>query len=199
MKVKKPLLKPSKMQTQKKNFPSAGKFDRNGSTYKHEIFLSNGIVLTGYSKSLYYPEKQDKIVLLQDIILRLYHNGYFNKSDKIIFYELDLFSKDKLEIFTLTPTTYTFGSLEKFVLNDRINAFITKFYAHMKVNRVTDNIKNKGVSKTEEELFCIKQKRFSDFPTLIEFVNKCFKNGHNKDVVMHFYRQYTDKWLANSY
>lgn len=183
---------------QKKNFPSAGKFDRNGSTYKHEIYLTNGITLTGYSKSLYYPEKQDKIVLLQDIILRLFHNGYFSKSDKIIFYELDLFSKEKNEIFTLSPTGYSFGNLEKFVLNDRINSFITKFYAQLKANRVTDNIKNKAVSKNEDELFSIATKRFPNYPTLIEFVNKCFKNGHSNEVVMQFYRKYTEKWLPNA-
>lgn len=181
----------------KKTFPGAGKFDPINSTYKHEIYLTTGRKLTGYSKSLLFPEMQDKIVLLERVILRLFNNGYLSKSDKIEFYLKNLTTTDDL-ILTLFPTSYTFGNnATQLIFNERFNQFIEKFYLGIKSkNMVTKDLTHYPITKEQEQIFSLDYKRFKTERELINFITQKQKEGHEREYCMHFYRAYKEKYLT---
>lgn len=186
----------------KTNFKGAGQFDPINSTYKHEIFLLNSKKLTGYSKSLYYAEKQDKTVLLEDIIVRLFNKGYLlpDRTEKIIFYKRDFLTRNDEEVFTLYPNKFTFGKLPQFVLNDRLNQFIRRFYKQIEEKKiVTKSLKHRAMTADEQILFSTEHKRFHTLEQLHEFVLKQFKNGYPEGLVMGFYNKYIEKYLSHSY
>lgn len=186
----------------KTNFKGAGEFDSTNSTYRHEIYLVNGKRLTGYSKSKYYAEKQDKIVLLEDIIIRLFNKGYLqpDRTEKITFYTRDFVSGQLDEVFTLLPASFTFGNNPKFVLNDRLNQFIVRFYKSVREKKtISPTIKHKAITVEEQILFSLERKRFISLEQLHEFVLKQFKNGYPEGLVMGFYNNYKEKYLSNPY
>lgn len=186
----------------KSNFKGAGEFDSINSTYKHEICLLNGKKLTGYSKSKYYAEKQDKIVLLEDIIIRLFNKGYLqpDRTEKITFYRMDTLTRQLDEVFTLTPSSFTFGNIPMYVLNDRLNQFIKKFYNAIREKKfITKDLKHKAMTQEEQVLFSLERKRFSSHDQLHEFVLKQFQNGYPQGLVMGFYDNYRAKYLSSSY
>jgi len=186
----------------KPNFKGAGEFDPINSTYKHQIYLINGKILTGYSKSKYYAEKQDKIVLLEDIVLRLYNKGYLqpDKTKEIVFYSIDTLTRQSEEVITLTPKDYSFGSNPKFTLNERLCQFFKRFYIQLNERKfITKDIKHRPITQHEQQIFDLTRKRFATIEQLHEFVLKQFQNGYPQGLVMGFYDQYRSKWLSNSY
>lgn len=83
-----------------------GQFERNGSTFKHEITTHAGTKLTGYSKPRNQPEPADKQVLLTKVIGRL-HRNYLVKGGKIVFYRIyDANPANDEEIVTLYKERY---------------------------------------------------------------------------------------------
>lgn len=181
----------------KKTFPGAGKFDPINSTYLHKIYLKDGgRTLTGYSKSLYYAEMQDKIVCLQSVIRRLFQNGYLEKSTKIEFF-LNSVSKENELILTLYSEEFRFMDNPKFVLNERLNTFLNKLYQYIKEKKIiTSEIMSKPMTFSENEIFSLSYKRFENERKLIEFVTEKRKEGHAEGLVMQFYREYKKKFLV---
>ncbi len=55
-------------------------WDRAHSTFLRIIYLMNGYTLVGYSKKVGRNEKQDKIDLLTNWILRDLKNGYLDRA-----------------------------------------------------------------------------------------------------------------------
>lgn len=66
--------------------PAKFRGDRRNATYRHQIYLDNGIVLTGYSVSQGRNEPLNKETCLTDSVLRLIHNGYVFKAYYLAFY-----------------------------------------------------------------------------------------------------------------
>ncbi len=83
-----------------------GKFERTGSTFKHEIITHAGAKLTGYSKPQHQPEPADKQVLLTKIIGRLYRK-YLDKGGSITFFRVyDANPANDEEIATIFKDRY---------------------------------------------------------------------------------------------
>jgi hypothetical protein len=183
-----------------KFFPGQGKWDPINSTYRHDIILLNGYKITGYSKGLLHSEMQDKIVLLQRIILRLYKSDkqYFSpkKLLRIEFYKRDLLHEDEL-IFILGPDSFQFGNSEHFIMNESLNQFLVKFYKAIKEGKIiSKELFNKPKYQTEADAFSLKHKRFLTEPDTLEYCFKKIREGFPEGLVMNFFRNYRSKYLT---
>lgn len=186
------------MQVAKKTFPGAGKFDSINSTYKHEILLHNGFVLTGYSKGLLSKEPQDKTVVLIKVILRLYNSGYLDKSVRIDFHLKDFLNASHELVLTLYPRSYSFGNNQKYTLNTKLNTFLNKFYMQVKTGTVdTKSLIPTKIIQTEEEIFSLQRRRFNSEPELLEFIIKKKAEGYEDGLIMRFFYKYRERYLQN--
>jgi len=144
-------------------------FDSIESTYKHLIYTNQGkkYILTGYSKGDGLPERKDKEILIQKVVLRLINRGYLQKSDKIEFYKKNYIDNrhDQL-LFIMYP--------DRFEYTDSI-VWIIPF-----LEKVYENILQKN--KLEESIIIDRAKGFKKIGLDIEFFKdscfdlECFKN-----------------------
>ncbi len=180
----------------KKSFPGSGKFDPINSTYKHEIFLTNGRKLTGYSKSLFYAEMQDKTVLLESIILRLFNNGYFDpkRMQKIEYYRKEFMKPDEL-IFILTPTDLRMGNNDSIIEDQRLQTFLSNFYKQIHAgNVVTKDIKDPAKHQNVDDIMTVTRRIFKNERELLEFVTKKIAEGIPQGVCMDYFHKYKEKF-----
>lgn len=188
------------MQSAKKTFPGAGKFDSINSTYKHEIILKNGTVLTGYSKGLLQNEMPDKTILLQKVILRLINKGYLDprKTIRIDFYLKSFLQNNDDLILSLEPLSYALIG-DQFIMNEKLNAFFKRLYMDLRQGKiVTKDLADKRNVIFEEDIFQLRSKRFDNEDQLREFCIKKIKEGHAEGIVRNFYRKYLAKFLSQS-
>lgn len=183
----------------KKTFPGAGRFDSINSTYKHEIFLKNGKILTGYSKGLLQTEMADKTVLLEKVIIRLINNGYLDgsKVSRIDFYLKSFLNNNDNLILSLEPLSYVVTD-EKYILNERLNSFLKKLYMQLRTGKIiTQDIIHKRNLIFEQDIFSLKSKRFNDIDTLTDFCIKKVKDGYEESQVKLFFYKYKSKFFSN--
>lgn len=182
----------------KKQFPGSGKFDSVNSTYKHQIYLTNGKKLSGYSKALLYPEMQDKIVLLERMILRLFNSGYFDplRTYKIEYYKKEFMKPDEL-IFTLYPTEISYADNPDFISDKRLNAFFKKFYDSIEAQKiVTKDITHNAIYKKVDDILTLDYKRFKTERELLDFIGKKLIEGLEHGSVMNFFFKYKERYLT---
>lgn len=181
---------------QTKKFPGMGQFDPINSTYRSEILLLNGHRLDGYSKSKLYPEPQDKTVMLEKWILRLYKKGYFDKMHRIDFYHKSFSGQDEL-VFTLYPREYTMQSHTKHVLDKRLIQFLTTLYIQVNKGELDISVlTHKAKRQNEQEIFSLDYKRFKTEQELLEFILKRKDEGHPDGLVMGFFHKYKQRYLV---
>jgi hypothetical protein len=109
-------------------------WDTFNSTFRHQINFTNGKSIIGYSRRRGFTEQQDKIVLLEGVICRLYQNKYLSSNtESIHFYLNQPVTQDHELVLTLSPSDYSFGKVEKFYLSDRLNEFLKKLQKHPKI------------------------------------------------------------------
>jgi hypothetical protein len=181
-----------------KKFPGMGQFDSVNSTYHHVIYLTNGKKLDGYSKSKLYPEMQDKIVLLEKIILRLYNSGYF-KPDRVT--RIEYYRKNFLEgtqdlILVLEPERFHLSDDETLVMSPRFQGFLNKFYLQVRSGTVSADIVHKAIRIKEADVFSLEYRRFKTEPELLEFILSLKKLQYPDSMIMAFYYKYKEKFLS---
>lgn len=176
-----------------KNFfdSNHGKFDSINSTYKHEIYLSNGKILTGYSKGLNLPELHDKDTLVQRVIRRLYGNGYLHKKSEgtaketlYIHFYLNQAADDEW-FLTLLPLDYQLSP--EWINNEILVSFLKRFY-----EQVRSGVERKNLVKEprQRDLLSLNQK-FSSTNELLDYCNQLeHKYGLPHGIVQNFYREY---------
>lgn len=188
------------MNTPKKQFPGAGKFDSINSTYKHEIILKNGKTLTGYSKGLLQNEMLDKTVLLEKVILRLINNGYLDgqKTIRIDFYLKSFLANNDDLILSIEPISYVVTN-DNYILNERLNSFLKRLYQQLRQGKiVTKDLADKRNIKNEEEVFDLSKKRFNDEHELLEYAIKRVKEGYPEGNVKRYFYKYKQQYLSSS-
>jgi hypothetical protein len=187
------------MQNTSKQFPGCGKWDRINSTYKHEIFLKNGKKLDGYSKGLLTNEMQDKTVLLETIIVRLFNKGYLDpqRTSQIDFYFKSYLGDTNEIILSLKPLEYqVFHS--KLITNERIVRFLSRFYDQIKRGKIiTKELTDKPYRKNEVDLFSLSEKRFKNQSELLDWIIKKGKEGFSEGQLQNYFYKYTEKFLSN--
>ncbi len=142
-------------------------FDSIESTYKHIIYTNQGkkYQLTGYSKGAGLPERKDKEILLQKVILRLLNRNYLKCSDQIEFYIKNYLDNrhDEL-ILRMKPEGYEI--VKRF---EWMEPFLEKVYKIIKGNSILDeNIivdRAKGFKKIGLDIFLYREicKDLSEF------------------------------------
>ncbi|PRY47142.1 hypothetical protein CLV58_101208 [Spirosoma oryzae] len=155
--------------TQKKKFVG----DKEGSTYRWELRLTNGYTFDGYSKNVGQAEKQDKEALLQDCIARLLNNGYLDKCFLMSFYRREFLHRDK-------DTLLLQMHYERYEAFDRLKFSLptTEFLDRIYKARLTGTGLNykeylpsrPGFRHTEKTDFEFSKTRF---PTIEHLVNHC--------------------------
>ena len=165
-----------------------GKFDPINSTYRHEIYLRNGKVLTGYSKGLNVNEMPDKDRLIQVVIGRLYRNGYLHpksvgyaqETNEIIFYFNDPVEPDW--ICSLYPRSYRLAPGQadnKLLIN-----FLNRFYEQIKTGKERKNL----VKEPRHQKLLDKSRRFKSEQELLSFVNEAIdKYGIPNEIAKRYY------------
>ncbi len=188
------------MNTPKKHFPGAGKFDSINSTYKHEIILLNGKGLTGYSKGLLQNEPHDKTVLLEKVILRLINNGYLDgkKTKRIDFFLKSFLNNNDDLILSLEPLSYIVTN-EDYILNARLNAFLKRLYMQLRQGKiVTKDLADKRIIVNEEEIFDLSKPRFKDTIELYEWGIKRVSEGFPHGRVKLYIYKYQEVYPFNT-
>jgi hypothetical protein len=173
-------------------FPGFGKWDRENSTYRHEIYLKGRNFLVGYSKGWNVPEPPDNIQTLQGVISRL-HVKYLNpiRTESIHFYHNN--SRDIL--FILYPDWYSILHPD-YNLHPKFEPFLKRLYTMRRDGKiVTEQLKDRFYGTRENELFSVHKERFKNLDTLTDFCIKMQGKGHNRDQVVSFYNAYRQKWL----
>lgn len=187
------------MQTASKSFPGCGKWDRINSTYKHEIYLVNGKKLDGYSKGLLTNEMQDKTVLLETIIVRLFNKGYLDplRSLQINFYFKSYLGDTDEEILILKPKEYRLKH-QKLISNERIVRFLERFYKQINQGKIiTKDLTDKPYRKNEVDLFSLSEKRFKNQSELLNWMLEKGKEGAPQGQLLNYFHKYTEKYLSN--
>lgn len=167
-----------------------GKFDSVNSTYRHQIYLTNGKILTGYSKGLNLPELKDKDTLIQRVIVRLYRNGYLHINSVgtpketvcIHFYMNDPIDNDW--IFTLFPNDYKVCPewLDKYTF---IN-FLKRFYEQKRTGIERKNL----VKEPRQKDFLSLSIKFDTIESLTDYCHDLeHRYGLPHGLVMKFYRE----------
>ena len=189
----------------KKNSP---KFDPYNSTYRHRILFADGVKeLIGYSNKQGWIEREDKIIVLINYILRLYKAGYLDRynytKDKIECIEFYANDDSNTRIFTLF---YSYCEWEPSMIGrkdfGRLITFIERFYEMVE--------KNTSPSKIYETLY-YRGRRKRTAPLDLEihrFQNEADLMRHCQSVVERelaepseveaFFRKYRDKYLTGS-
>ncbi|MFN8436102.1 MAG: hypothetical protein U0V72_00580 [Cytophagales bacterium] len=154
--------------------------DREHSTYRHEIYIiGKASPLVGYSKKAGLSEKENKLQLLKDIVLRLIlnKNNYLDQSYAITFYKSDLYGRnDEREVLTVTKTGWQLK--HDYENNYDLNKFLTELYEAMKKgDKITLHKMDKNPAKganyfdfslhfdTEKDLkeYCVKLEKVYGF------------------------------------
>ncbi|MEP0366866.1 MAG: hypothetical protein ABJN36_11395 [Cyclobacteriaceae bacterium] len=182
-----------------------GDWDKIGSTYKQIIVFTSGKALVGFSKKIGFHERNDKIDLLTNWILRMYRDGYLNMKnptrteiDRIEYY-------NNLNGQHLMNLRYEYPEVlcDDINLNNeyykKLRVFINKFYDKVGTGVADHEIYRQLYVKTRKgkitnDLISIDQKRFE---------NKDQLNLYARDLinirkmpfgeVEHFVRKYCQK------
>lgn len=101
--------------------------DKGRSTYRWEIYLSNGIVLDGYSAVNNHAENADKELLFNGIVARLMNNGYLDKSYILRFFKQSFSGRDNDElVLQMNADGYELSGC--FINNPIIETFLMKVF-----------------------------------------------------------------------
>jgi hypothetical protein len=181
-----------------KTFPGCGKWDRINSTYKHEIYLANGKKLDGYSKGLLTNEMQDKTVLLETIIVRLFNKGYLDPKRTLrieFFFKAYLGDSNEIALL-LRPTDYSLVH-PKLITNERLVRFLQRFYDQMNRGKIiTKDLTDKPYRRNEQDIFSLNEKRFKSQTELLDFIVKKSNEGFPDGQLQNFFFKYTEKYLS---
>lgn len=181
----------------KKSFPGSGRFDPINSSFKHRIHLQNGKELTGYSKSLLFPETPDKTVLLERVIVRLINNGYLqpDRTKYIEFFLNTPLLPTEQRVITLFPDRYIIGDVQQYIQDHRLYTFITRMYDQIRKGEIVTKSLQHKATVTASNLFDTSRKRFNTEEELHGFVVKQLQSGHPNGQVLNFYHKYRAQWM----
>ncbi len=176
-------------------------FDSIESTYMHKLYTNQGKknLLHGYSKGNGLPERKDKEILLQKVILRLINRGYLFRCDKMEFYKKNYLdnSHDKL-ILVIYPDKYDLDESIEWII-----PFMEKVYDNiLKQIALNDSIiveRAKGFKKIGLDIELYRE----ICNTVEEFKSKLAElkvSGEIPENVLHkFYFTYENEFKIKSY
>jgi hypothetical protein len=187
---------------QKKNKFEANrdKWDPLHSTFKWNIYLANGKILTGYSKHSVSNERMDKDILLQKCIVRLYNAGYLHKkslgtekeTDAIYFYDNQKLNEPHFLVMYMEA--YELSDIQ----NTKLVKFMSRIYEMMEGKRGYLNLIDDDKAKTGDVL-ALDKPRFPDISSLNRYCAMLIKNNtREKSEVDHFYKRYKELYLGSS-
>lgn len=184
-----------------------GDWDKTGSTYKQIIVFSSGKVLVGFSKRMGFHERNDKIDLLTNWILRMYRDGYLEKNnqnktdiDRIEYY-INFRGQHLMNLYYKYPE-YMLDDL--IIENEykKLVIFLKKFYDMIDKGIQADEIyrklytKNRSSSATHDHL-SLDKKRFDTLEHLRRYANDLkLERIRPPGEVDHFVIKYCEKFFG---
>jgi len=181
-------------------------WDKSNSTYMRIIYLKNGYTLTGYSKKVGRNERQDKVDLLTNWMLRDLKSGYLDiktTNPKIT-------PVDRVEYFIMKNQAYErvinlcYDFPEwvniKWLEQKKFSSFIHRLYdmlrRNMSVTTITNALEVRTRAQNNDPLD-ISNRRFTTMPDLNAFIKKLKNESDLQDeAIEHFYRTYNEKYFT---
>jgi hypothetical protein len=183
-------------------------WDKANSTFMRLIVLLNGVTLTGYSKKVARNERNDKIDLLTNWILRDFKNGYLNrrtKNEKITQLDyIDYYKKTDNDYEPIIKLTYTHPEWlnPQWMENRKLYVFINRFYDFIEKGKDESFIINALEVKSRtapQDPFNISFVRFTSIRDLNAYVDKLKnQNDLSMEAIEHFYRAYCAKHFSSN-
>jgi hypothetical protein len=183
-------------------------WDKANSTFMRLIVLLNGVTLTGYSKKVARNERNDKIDLLTNWILRDFKNGYLNrrtKNEKITQLDyIDYYKKTDNDYEPIIKLTYTHPEWlnPQWMENRKLYVFINRFYDFIEKGKDESFIINALEVKSRtapQDPFNISLVRFTSIRDLNAYVDKLKnQNDLSMEAIEHFYRAYCAKHFSSN-
>lgn len=176
--------------------------DKVDSTYRWEIYLTNGKILDGYSKSQNRAENQDKEALLLGCLTRLLNNGYLDKSFQLLFYRREFLHRSQ-DTPILQLNDEDFEPFDILKLQLPITEFLERVYKARKLKKSGLDYKEflpkpKPFRHTEENDFLHSKTRFPTFESLINHCKYLLEEKkYPRQSVENFYRKL--RWNYTEY
>ena len=181
-------------------------WDKTHSTYMRIIYLSNGKSLTGYSKKYMQNERQDKIDLLTNWILRDFKNGYLDRNTtnpKVTAVDrIEFFIKHNGDYHPIINLYYDFPEWinQKWVDQKKFIYFIQRFYSMIRQGLAVNQIVNALEVRTRassKDPFDLTTPRFLGMADLNAYVLRLRNESSlEKEAIENFYRKYVEKYLT---
>jgi hypothetical protein len=178
------------------------KADTERSTYRWIITFANGKQINGYSRKAGKPEITDKVKLLKRRIIMLSKKDYLDASrtTSIEFYKRTNIGEYMDHLFTMFPKYYQLHNNTRFNNHKPIISFLDTVYDLVKLGNIGQlDYKMVPYSKIkEDDLFNIVSGRFPDVSQLQKFCNDMAIDGYPLERILHFQRQYIQKFFENT-
>ena len=181
-------------------------WDKMNSTYMRIIYLKNGYSLTGYSKKYLQNERQDKIDLLTNWILRDLKSGYLDRktsNPKITPLDrIEYFIKQNDTYYPVINLYYDFPEWvnPKWMDQKKFLSFINRFYNMIRRSIAVSEIVNALEVRTRassKDPFDISIPRFVGIPDLNAYVQRLkSESALENEAIEHFYLKYKEKYFT---
>lgn len=183
-------------------------WDKVYSTYKRTLYLINGRELTGYSKQIGKQERNDKIDLLTNWIIRDYEGGYLNdqsrdlrksKLKEAIWWRIKDASKNEFEpIFTLKYNNVIWHSVI-FYNNEVLRRRIERFYHLVRYGAPTEEFRRtlyvSGRGARTPEPLSLEWKKWPTRQELLAHLgSKEIQDFYGENEIQAFYQSYIEKY-----
>ena len=183
-------------------------WDERGSTFCQLIRFTNGKSIQGYSKRVGFNERNNKIDLLTDWILRNLVGGYLDQKnpskseiDCIEFYRNEIDGSAKL----ILRLHYTHYEIDKNNFEDpsKLLKFLRRFYERVNAGHHAMEIYNElkiRVKQRSENLLSLERHIFQDPIQLLHHCQKIIKTRkHQPSEVRDFFGQYMSRFFGEQY
>lgn len=180
-----------------------GQWDTLDSTYMQKIyFKGNKAPLIGYSKRSGYSERNDKLSLLTNWIIRMYTTGYLDPKNttKDDIECIEYYFNKKAPPILIFRLYYDYAEWNPAYLDKKkLVDWIDRFYAMIEKGELPDNIYRAMYDKTrtrKEDPFDLSLKRFMNANHLAKYCSQLFRDGaYAAGEIERFYHAYWKKHL----
>lgn len=193
--------------TRQKSKFARGKWDKEKSTYMQVIKFQNGRDLAGFSAKIGFHERNDKLALIQNWILRMLRDGYLDRNNTtkdpiegIEYYEVST----GVHLFTCYYTSVEYISQE-LIESDYwkpVIRFLDKMYTMVEQKKPVSEIYEKlytHTRKNSHDPLDIEKKRFLDFGSLKRYALELVDSGRAEPgAVEHFVTKYSEKHFGQT-
>lgn len=201
-------MKPKTTMSNNSNAFKKAQWDKDNSTFYRNILLMGKPLLVGYSKKMGMHERNDKMAVLINWIIRDYESGYLdpknNRVDRI----------EKVEYFEKSNDRHLFNLhysypeyVDPYLLEDDefkpVVDFLNKFYTLIKQGVATYEIRQKlyikGRSRPKEDPLDVSKRRFAQFEDLRNYVADLLLAGRvTPKQAEDFVVRYSEKWFGGA-